>query len=250
MRDQLVSHYCNRVPPCKHICLTVITCGVLLSVGCKSDRPIERPPATQKSDRPAPPPSAPPTAAKPAVSAHQWQSLFDGKSLKGWKPTDFAGHGEVTVEKGSIILEQGVMTGVTWTNDLPRMNYEIALDAMRVDGSDFFCGLTFPVGDDPCSFIAGGWGGGVVGLSSLDGEDAANNETTKVQEFQKGRWYAVRVRVMPTQIQAWIDEEKLVDVITTDRRISIRPEVELSKPLGIASYSTTAALRNIRIRKL
>jgi hypothetical protein len=179
-----------------------------------------------------------------------WQPMFDGKTLQGWAATDFAGHGNVEVENGAITLGEGVMTGVTWTNAVPEMNYEIALEAMRVDGSDFFCGLTFPVGTNPCSLIVGGWGGAVVGLSSLDGEDAANNETTKVRQFQKGRWYTVKVRVEPSKIQAWIDGEKYVDVITTDRKISIRAEVELSKPLGVASWSTRAALRNIRIRKL
>jgi hypothetical protein len=187
---------------------------------------------------------------KPPETGANWKSLFDGQSLKGWKITDFAGHADVKVENGSIILEQGVMTGITWTNALPSMNYEIALEAKRVEGSDFFCGLTFLVGTNPCSFIVGGWGGGVVGLSSLDGEDASSNETTKVAEFEKGRWYAVRLRVEPSKIQAWIDNEKYVDVDTTDKRISIRGEVELSRPLGVASWSTTAALRNIRIREI
>jgi hypothetical protein len=191
-----------------------------------------------------------PPEARLTTRETNWQPLFDGKSLTGWSATDFAGHGNVTIEDGAIILGEGVMTGVTWTNAVPEMNYEISLEAMRVDGSDFFCGLTFPVGTNPCSLIVGGWGGGVVGLSSLDGEDAANNETTKVHEFQKRRWYAVKLRVEPSRIQAWIDGEKSVDVITTDRRISIRAEVELSRPLGIASWSTRAALRNIRIRKL
>src|SRR5688572_30785560 len=43
-------------------------------------------------------------------------SLFDGKSLQGWAISDFAGRGEVKVEEGKIILGNGVMTGVTWTN--------------------------------------------------------------------------------------------------------------------------------------
>src|SRR5689334_13543165 len=111
----------------------------------------------QEPKKPTPPPAQPP--AGPA-----WQSLFDGKTLTGWKVTDFAGRGDVKVDSGRLLLETGVMTGVTWSNDLPRMDYEISLEAMRVDGSDFFCGLTFPVGKDPCSFIVGGWGGGVVGL--------------------------------------------------------------------------------------
>src|SRR5437867_12578609 len=122
---------------------------------------------------------------------HDWVSLFDGKTLTGWAITDFAGHGATRADDGKIILESGVMTGVTWSNDIPRMNFEVELEAMRVDGSDFFCGLTFPVGKDPCSLIVGGWGGGVVGISSLDGEDAANNETTKYLSFENGRWYKI-----------------------------------------------------------
>lgn len=178
----------------------------------------------------------------------QWTNLFDGQTLNGWAITDFAGHGDVLIDGEKLILERGIMTGITWTNELPKMNYEVALEAMRVVGSDFFCGLTFPVGDDPCSLIVGGWGGGVVGLSSLDGEDAANNDTTQYLNFETGRWYAIRLRVEPSRIQAWIDDDKVVDVDTTRRKVSIRPEVDESRPFGIASWSTTAALRNLRMR--
>lgn len=197
----------------------------------------------------APAKPAPSVTATTNVAA---KSLFDGKTLTGWKVTDFAGHGEVLVKDGTIVLETGQMTGITWTNaaELPTMNYEIALDAMRVEGSDFFCGLTFPVGKDPCSLIVGGWGGGVVGLSSIDSQDAANNETTKYISFKSGRWYAIRLRVTPGKIETWIDEDKVIDVSTEGHTLSIRLEVEESKPLGIASWSTTAALRNIKVRKL
>jgi hypothetical protein len=194
------------------------------------------------------------SAAKQASSSTNapWKELFDGKTLTGWKVSDFAGTGEVTTRDGRITLETGQTTGITWTNadDLPRMNYEISLEAMRVEGSDFFCGLTFPVAKDPCSLIVGGWGGGVVGISSLDGQDAANNETTKFMTFKNGQWYQIRLRVTEGKIQAWIDADKVVDVDTSERTISIRLEVERSKPLGIAAWSTTAALRNIRLRKL
>src|SRR5262249_41529542 len=86
--------------------------------------------------------SKPPgNTATPKATA-PWKTLFDGKTLAGWKITDFAGHGDVTVKDGTIRLETGIMTGITWSNDLPRINYEITLEAMRVEGSDFFCGLT------------------------------------------------------------------------------------------------------------
>jgi hypothetical protein len=179
------------------------------------------------------------------------KSLFDGKTLQGWKTTAFGGEGEVEVKDGKIILAAGnPMTGITYAGEVPKREYEISLEAMRVEGSDFFCALTFPVGDDPCTFVVGGWGGGVVGLSNLDGFDASENETTRYQEFSSNRWYAIRVRVTRDKIEAWIDKTQMVDVDIKDRKISIRPEVELSRPLGISSYSTTAALRSIQVRPL
>lgn len=187
-----------------------------------------------------------------ATESAGWRSLFDGKTLTGWKESDFAGRGAVIVTNGEIVLKQGYMTGITWTNeaDLLRMNYEISLEAKRVEGSDFFCGLTFPVGKDPCSLIVGGWGGSLVGISCLDGEDAANNETTKSMNFEQNRWYHIRVQVRPKKLLAWIDDEKLVDVDIEDRRIGIRIEMEACVPLGVATWSTTGALRNFRVRPL
>jgi hypothetical protein len=180
-----------------------------------------------------------------------WTSLFDGKTLGEWKKTAFGGEGDVEVKDGRIVIDAGnPMSGITWSGKHPTMNYELSLEAMRVNGSDFFCGLTFPVGNDPCSFICGGWGGGVVGLSSLDGSDASENETTQYQEFENGRWYKIRVRVTPGKIEAWIDDKQKVNVDTKDKRISIRIEVEASRPLGIATYSTTAAVRDIKVQQL
>lgn len=178
-------------------------------------------------------------------------SLFDGKTFDQWKVIDFGGQGNVYVKDGSIIMEMGNdMTGVKWTGTLVRMNYEITLEAKRILGSDFFCGLTFPVGENPCSLILGGWGGEVCGLSNLDYYDAANNETTRIIQFEQERWYNIRLRVTPEKIEAWLDNEKIVDVVTTDRKIDIRPEMDMVKPLGIATWRTTGAVRNIRLKIL
>ncbi len=178
-------------------------------------------------------------------------SLFDGKSLGQWAVTDFGGQGDVYVKDGAIYLEMGNdMTGVNWTGPVVRMNYEITLEAMRVSGSDFFCGLTFPVAENPCSLILGGWGGGVCGLSNIDYYDAANNETTRFISFEDNKWYRVRLRVTPDRIQAWLDDEELVNIETTGRKIDIRAEVDLSQPLGIATWQTTGAIRNIQLQTL
>ena len=181
-----------------------------------------------------------------------WQSLFDGHSLGDWQETPFAGRGEVRVESGAILLPMGSpFTGIRHTNEFPKVDYEIAFDAMRMMGSDFFCGLTVPVRDSHCSLIVGGWGGGLVGISSLDGMDASENETTKFMGFDKGRWYRIRLRVTADRVEAWIDNEKLVNVETKGRKVSLRPgDIELSVPLGICSWETGAALREIKWRRV
>jgi hypothetical protein len=177
--------------------------------------------------------------------------LFDGKSLKGWEITNFGPQGPVDVRGGEIILGMGDgCTGITWKGDFPVTNYEVSLDAMRVDGNDFFCAMTFPVGKDPCTLIIGGWGGTTVGLSCIDGKDASENSTTTLMSFEKERWYHISLSVMETEIVAMIDSISVVNFKTGHNRLSIRPEVELSKPFGIASWKTTAAIRNIRVKRI
>jgi hypothetical protein len=191
------------------------------------------------------------SSALPQDAIPAWQPLFDGESLAGWKITNFGGEGEVYVEKERLMLEFGSsLTGITYSKEFPKTNYEVRLDAMQVDGIDFFCGMTFPVGDSHCSFIVGGWAGAVVGLSNIDDRDASENETTKYMTFKNGVWYRIRLRVTPDRITAWIDDKKMVDQVITGRKISTRPETDLSKPFGIASWDTRAALRNIEVRRL
>ena len=126
----------------------------------------------------------------------------------------------------------------------------LAQHGWRVDGVDFFCALTFPVADSHCTLVVGGWAGSVVGLSSIDGRDASENETTRYMAFKDNQWYRIRVRVAKERIQAWIDDERVVDQAISGRRLDTRIEVELSKPLGVCAWETRAALRNIRIRRL
>jgi N-acyl-D-amino-acid deacylase len=183
----------------------------------------------------------------------EWQSLFDGRTLDNWQPTKFGGEGAVRVEGGRIVLEMGVadLTGITWAGPaLPKTSYELALQATRLDGNDFFAGITFPVADSFCSLILGGWGGTVVGLSSIDGLDASENETSQSVAFDDRRWYDVRIRVTPAKIQAWLDEKPIIDQAITGKTIDTRAEVELSQPLGVAAWRTKSAVRNIRVRRL
>jgi hypothetical protein len=181
-----------------------------------------------------------------------WKSLFDGKTLTNWKPTDFGNSGKAFVKDGVVILEKGnQMTGITYSRgDFPKTDYELSLEGKRVDGDDFFCTTTFPVGKSYCSLVVGGWGGTTVGLSSINSADASENETSTAKEFKQNVWYQIRIRVRPDKILAWIDTEKMVDLDIEDRKITTRLECNPCKPFGIATWCTTGAVRNIRVRPL
>jgi hypothetical protein len=181
-----------------------------------------------------------------------WRPLFDGKTLAGWKVTNFGGEGDVSVKDGAIVMEQGnQMTGITYArDDFPRMNYEVSLEGKKIAGNDFFCTTTFPVGADYCSLVVGGWGGTVVGLSSINFVDASENDTSSIKEFLRNKWYRVRIRVTKDRIEGWIDEKKLIDADVKGKKLSIRAECDPCRPFGIATWNTTGAVRDIRVRLL
>jgi hypothetical protein len=174
--------------------------------------------------------------------------LFDGVSMENWEVIDFEGHGNISIADSSIIIGKGeLISGIRWTEDFPKTNYEINLYARRIEGSDFFCGMTFPVKDSFLTLVLGGWNGAVVGLSSINGYDAANNETGTQYRFGSGWWYSVRLRVTDAKIEAWIEDEKIVDFTIGNSVLSLRSEVESSVPFGFTTYKTTGALRDIKL---
>jgi len=178
--------------------------------------------------------------------------LFDGKSLENWKKCDFYKAGEVKVVDGQIIMSRGVsMSGITSTRqDLPTTNYELSYEAMRLAGRDFFAAATFPVRQSYITLVNGGWGGGVTGLSSLDGMDASENETTRSVRYQDKTWYRFRVRVTDKMIRCLIDDKEIIAVSHRDRRVATRIETRRNQPLGFATWESTGAARHIEIRPL
>ena len=179
--------------------------------------------------------------------------LFNGKDLTGWEITDFAGSGEIKVKDSELHIGMGeLISGINLAHDtIPRSNYELEAEALKVDGDDFFCAITFPLGKTYATFIPGGWGGSVVGISSIDGMDAAENETASFKKFEKNQWYRFKIRVTDEKIQCFIDKEMVVDLPLEDRNIALRPgPIELSVPIGFASFQCISKIRNINLRSI
>jgi hypothetical protein len=180
------------------------------------------------------------------------KKLFNGQSLEGWKIASFGGEGEVLVEDGLLILEAGFpLTGITSSlTDLPRTHYELEVIARKTAGIDFLIGLTFPIEDSYATLIVGGWAGPVVGISMIDGNDASRNETRKLMKFELNRWYRIRLRVVPEKIQAWIDDELVVDLLTSGKTFSVRNETLANRPLGICNFETRTEIKSILLRQI
>ena len=251
---------------------------------------------------------------QPTTQPSPWAALFNGTDLTGWKETDYAGRGNVKVENGELHIENGlVITGVTFTNSavLPKTNYEISYQAKRVNGSDFFALLTFPVGDKHASFVTGGWGGAVTGISSINSMDASENDTTVYLKYNQDQWFTFRLRVTPENLSVWMTpkehliplnatvasvvkayqteaatagqtlsakdaeavlreinpeldknipardtiyfpgEAQIIDEPIKDKVVQMRAgEIELSAPLGFATFQSYGVIRNARIRRL
>ncbi len=181
-------------------------------------------------------------------------SILDGKQSTTWKVISkymYERHGNVSVKDGVVRLEAGdPATGIRFEGDRPTIDYELSLEARRIKGNDFFCGVTFPIGKNYCSLIVGGWGGQVVGLSNINDEAAIDNETCDFVNFEQNRWYSIRLQVTKEKILVWLDGEKQIDVEAGDRNFSIWLEQEPAQPLGITTWHTSAEFKNIRLKKL
>jgi len=184
-----------------------------------------------------------------------WTSLFDGKSLDGWKVVGrFPGAGKAGTAKvadGRIVLEKGnEWAAVACTREFPADGYEVEFEAMRIEGKGPF-GLTiFPIGGSRATLEVGGWGGSVVGIAGLDGKQATENETTKRVDFENGRWYRLRLRVAGGKVALWIDGKPMFDLARAGHRFGLLNVLRGIERFGVAVGTQKAALRGFRLRRL
>jgi len=145
------------------------------------------------------------------------------------------------------------MTAVRWKGTPPTSPFELEMMAKRIDGTDFFCAVTFPArsAKECVTLIVGGWGGGTVGISSIDGKDASENETTTLGKFETGVWYSIRLVRRGERIEVWINGDKMIDTDTTGKELSLRHgSISDCAPFGLATWQTSALIRNVRWRPL
>jgi hypothetical protein len=97
--------------------------------------------------------------------------------------------------------------------------------------------------------VVGGWGGTVVGFSSLDGLDASENESSKTFTFKDGQWYRLAVEVTPELLQGFVDGTLVTEAKTAGREVDVRIEMNPCRPIGIASWRTTSDIRSVTLQE-
>ena len=185
----------------------------------------------------------------------EWE-LLSAEFAPSWVAAGIPDEGGVTIQDGGITLQAGQpMTGArfdAWESaGLPRLRYSIEFEAMRVEGNDFFGTVTFPVDDSHVSLVIGGWGGTLVGISSIDDMDASENNTRGNAFFKNNVWHAARVEVRDDDLRAWINGRLFVNTSIKGHKPGLRPgDIENCAPFGFASHATHARVRRVIIRRL
>lgn len=185
----------------------------------------------------------------------EWK-LLSADFSTSWQAAGMIEEGKVSIKDGEITLRPGQpMTGArfgAWQSAaLPLSRYAIEYEAMREEGNDFFGTVTFPVKDAHVSLVVGGWGGTLVGISSIDDMDASENNTLGNAFFKNKEWHKVRIEVRDDDLRAWIDGKLFVNVSTKGHKLGLRAgDIEKCVPFGFASYATQARIRDVIIRKL
>lgn len=175
-----------------------------------------------------------------------------------WQQAGIPDEGRISVNREGVTLPAGLpMTGCKFPawNDLhlPGTNYRITYEAMRVEGDDIFGMCTFPVVSHQthATFVIGGWGGTLTGISSIDFKDASENSTRAEQRFADGVWHRVKIEIRPDDILAWVNDRLVVNVSIKGRKVGLRAGfIDHCLPFGFATWNTTAKVRAVVVESL
>ena len=156
----------------------------------------------------------------------------------------------VHAEDGQLIFETGGMgTSIAWTRAFPRADYEVSVEARRLEGNGAFCHMAFRVGATHCFLVVGGMGN-IVALDEVDKLNMHGNETTTRMDFEQERWYTIRLRVTRERVVVWLGDRKVIDLSGAADRLSLPFAWQGLMPFGVGTWQTKAAMRNIKLRRL
>jgi len=164
-----------------------------------------------------------------------WNRSFEQNELGQW-----------TIE-GDQIAQEGMGTNVRLTfGDVGWTDYEYTLEAKKTGGQEGFL-ILFRMKNEKDFYWCnlGGWGNErhalERGLSSANRWGPVGPQPRG--RIESKRWYSIRIRCEGARFQVWLDDDQVIDY-TDDRR------AHLSGKVGIGTWATQAAFRNLKVRSL
>uniref|UniRef100_A0AAU3GM69 ThuA domain-containing protein n=1 Tax=Streptomyces sp. NBC_01401 TaxID=2903854 RepID=A0AAU3GM69_9ACTN len=178
-----------------------------------------------------------------------YRSIFDGKTLDGWKQ---AGPGKFDVADGELRSEGGM--GLLTYQEKELSSYSLKLD-WKLEGDDnsgVFVG--FPESDDPWSAVDNGY---EVQIDATDAEDrttgavytfkSADIEARDQALLPPGEWNSYEIKVEGERLQIFLNGVKINDFTNTDPVRSLKDGY-----IGLQNHGDDdqVSFRNIQLKEL
>jgi len=150
------------------------------------------------------------------------------------------------VEGGELIQEVANNPDVRLTFGDPNWSdYEISLEAQKISGREGFLILFRAKSERDFYWInIGGWGNTATAVERSNDNRRKVISPWRPMRIEEGRWYKIRVRCQGRRIQAWLDDQFLLD-FTDDSE-----NAHLTGKVGVGTWLTRAKFRNIKVTAL
>lgn len=190
-----------------------------------------------------------------------WQPLFDGKSLDGWKESEAAD--SFRISDGQIVCD-GPRSHLFYAGPDGRAdfkNFELSVEVMTHNGAN--SGVYFHTAFQERGFPDQGFEVQVLNRRSATGSYRENKLTGSLYAVrnvykalaQDDDWFTLRIRVVGKTVQVRVNDKLVVDYVESEPA----PEVpgHPGRKLGHGTFAlqchdakSKTAFRNLRVRKL
>lgn len=191
-------------------------------------------------------------------AAADWRSLFDGKTMKGWRlMAVHGGRGGIwTVEDGALVANQDAdHKGGLLGTEAKFSDFEIEIEFKADYPVD--TGLFLRTRDDGMGYqvtIDNRDGGFIGSLYAPAAGEFLVQHKEWASAFRKGEWNKLRARItgQPAHVTAWLNDVQTFDYQDTRERYPREGYIGLQVHGGQGSWgeSSRARFRAIRIRDL
>ena len=189
-------------------------------------------------------------------NSEPWLTLFDGKSLDGWKASD--NQGTFSVADG-VIQVHGMRSHLFYTGPLHNAdfkNFEFTADVMTRPGSN--SGIYFHTAFQPTGFPSAGFEVQVANTFKVDNKKTGSLYSVRnvyKQIVPDNEWFTMNIQVRAKRVQVRVNNMLVVDYVEPAE--PYRADLKFTRVLNHGTFAlqghdpgSTTFFKNIRVRPL